>query len=114
MKHYHEQYLHVRREQTLSSIRSRSWIPASCGLIRSVIKRCLCCKQEKAAPVTPFMANVPSDRLCFNEKLFTKIGVDYLGPYQMKLLKGTRSSQITAKHYIVLFTCLSTRAVISK
>ena len=28
----------------------------------------------------------------------------YLGPYQIKLLKGTRSSQATAERYIVLFT----------
>ena len=30
--------------------------------------------------------------------------MDYLGPYQIKLLKGTRSSQATAERYIVLFT----------
>ena len=108
---HHKQYLHVGRDQTLSSICSRFWIPASCGLICSVIKHCLYCKQEKAAPVTPFMANVLLDRLCFNEKPFTKTGVDYLGPYQIKLSKGTRSNQATTKCYIVLFTCLSTRAV---
>ena len=30
--------------------------------------------------------------------------MDYLGPYQIKLLKCTRSSQATAERYIVLFT----------
>ena len=30
--------------------------------------------------------------------------MDYLGPYQIKLLKGTRSSQATAERYMVLFT----------
>ena len=57
------------------------------------------------------MANVPSDRLCFNNKPFTKTGVDYLGPYQIKLSKGTKSNEAIAKRYIVLFTYLSTRAV---
>ena len=108
IKHYHEQYLHVGREQTLFSIHSRFWIPASHGLIHSVIKHCLYCKWEKAAPVTPFMANTSSDRFCFNEKQFTKTVVDYLGPYQIKLSKGTRCNQATAKRYTVLFTCLST------
>ena len=111
IKHYHEQYLHVGREQTLSSIPSRFWIPAFRGLIRSVIKHFLYCKREKAATLTPFMANVPSDRLCFNEKPFTKTGMNDFGPYQIKLSKGTRSNQSTAKRYIVLFTCLSIRAV---
>ena len=57
------------------------------------------------------MANVPSDRLCFNNKPFTKTRVDYLGPYQIKLSKGTKSNEAIAKRYIVLFRCLSTRAV---
>ena len=99
------------REQTLSSICLTFWIPASCGLICPFIKHCLYCKREKAVSVTPFIANVPSDRLCFNEEPFTNTGVDYLVPYQIKLLKGTRSNQATTKRYIVLFTCLSTRAV---
>ena len=85
---HHKQYLHVGREQTVSSIHSRFWIPASWELIRSVIKHCLYCKREKAALVTPFMVNIPLDRLCFNEKPFTKTGVDYLGLYQIKLSKG--------------------------
>ena len=83
------------REQTLSFICSRFWIPASCEFVCSVIKHCLYCKRKKAAPVTPSMK---------------KVGVDYLGPYQIKLSKHTRSNQATAKHFIVLFTCLSTRA----
>ena len=57
------------------------------------------------------MANVPLDRLCFNEKPFTKTELDYLGPYEIKLSKGTRSNQANAKRYIVLFTCLSKRTV---
>ena len=56
------------------------------------------------------MANIPSVRLCFNEKPFTNTGVDYLGTYQINLLKGTRSKQATTKRYIVLFVCLLTRA----
>ena len=86
-------------------------VSASRGLIRSVIKHCLYCKREKAAPVIPFMANGPLDRLCFNEKPFTKTGMDHLAPYQRKLSKGTRSNQATVKLYIVRFTCLSTRAL---
>ena len=63
IKYYHKQYLYVGREQTLYSIRSRFWIPAFRGLVQSVIKHCLYFKQEKAAPVTPFRANVPLNKL---------------------------------------------------
>ena len=54
----------------------------------AVITHCLYFKQERAAPVTTFMANVPSESLCFKGKTFTITGVDYLGPYQIKLSKG--------------------------
>ena len=47
IKHYHEENLHVCREQTLSSIRSKYWIPESRGIIRSVITSCLYYKKGK-------------------------------------------------------------------
>ena len=81
------------REQTLPYIHSRFWIPASCGLICSVTKHCLYCKRRKATSGTPFMANLPTDRLCFNNKPFTKTGVDYLRLYQIKSSKFTYEIQ---------------------
>ena len=57
------------------------------------------------------MSDIPEDRLCINEKPFTNTGVDYLSPYHIKLSKKTRSNQATAKRYVALFTCLTTRAV---
>ena len=56
------------------------------------------------------MSDIPEDRLCVDEKPFTNIGVDYLSPYHIKLSKRTRSNKATAKRYIALFTCLTTRA----
>ena len=39
------------------------------------------------------MANLPTDRLCFNNKPFTKTGVDYLRLYQIKSSKFTYEIQ---------------------
>ena len=58
------------------------------------------------------MSDIPEDRLCIDGKPFPNTGVDYLGPYRIKLhIKRTRSNQATAKRYVALFTCLTTRAV---
>ena len=57
------------------------------------------------------MSDIPEDRLCIDVKPFINTGVDYLGPYNIKLSKRTRSNQATAKRYVALFTCLTTRAV---
>ena len=57
------------------------------------------------------MSNILEARLCIDEKPFTNTGGDYLGPYHIKLSKRTRSNQVTAKRYVALFTCLTTRTV---
>ena len=57
------------------------------------------------------MCYIPEDRLCVDEKPFTNTGVDYLGPYNIKLSKITSSNQTTAKRYVALFTCLTTRTI---
>ena len=111
IKHYHEENLHVGREQTLSSLRSKYWIPVCRGIIRSLILSCLYCKREKIKPAPPFMPDIPEDRLCIYEKPFSNTGVDYLGSYHIKLSKRSRSNQATAKKYVTLFTCLTTRTV---
>ena len=111
IKHYHQENLHVGREQTLSSLRSMYWIPACRRIIRSVITSCLYCKRERIKSAPPFMSDIPEDRLCIDEKPFTNTDVDYLGPYHIKLSKRTKSNQATAKRYVALFTYLTTRAV---
>ena len=41
IQQYHEENLHFGREQTFSSLRSKYWIPACRGIIRSVITSCI-------------------------------------------------------------------------
>ena len=95
----------------ISPLRSKYWIPACRGIICSVITSCLYCKRKRIKPVPPLMSDIPEGRLCIDEKPFTNIGVDYLGPYHIKLSKRTRSNQGFAKRFVALFTCLTMRAV---
>ena len=111
IKHYHEENLHVGREQTLCSLRLKYWIPTCHGIISSVVTSCLYCKRERIKRAPPFMSDIPEDRLCIDEKPFTNTGVDCLGPYHIKLSKRNRSNQATGKRYVPLFTCLTMRAV---
>ena len=111
VKHYHEENLHVGREQTLSSPGSKYWIPSCRRIIRLVIPSWLYCKSERIKPAPPFMSDIPEDRLCIDEKPFANTGVDYLCPYHIKLSKRTRSNQVTSKRYVAAFTCLTTGTV---
>ena len=58
------------------------------------------------------MSDIPKERLATNEYPFTYSGVDYFGPMTIKLNRYvTRSNSTTAKQWVSIMTCLTTRAV---
>ena len=51
------------------------------------------------------MASLPADMLTLDEPPFTRVRVDYFGPFKVKQKKSH------VKRYRVIFTCLTSRAV---
>ena len=111
IKHIHESSFHCGREQTLSILINKYWIPNVGGLIRKIVTDCLYCRKVLATPSPPFMANIPEERLQHNHKPFTNTGTDYFGPFYVKLSKALRSNVAKLRRYGVIFTCMTTRAV---
>ena len=81
------------------------------GLIRKILSNCVFCKTQNAKPAQPQMANLPNISLESDVKPFSNTGVDYFGPIQAKTSRKTRRNKETLKTYVVIFTCLSTRAI---
>ncbi|XP_047474085.1 uncharacterized protein LOC125028654 [Penaeus chinensis] len=52
----------------------------------------------------PKMADLPKERVTPEEPPFTKVGMDYFGPFEVKRGRNT------VKRYGVIFTCLASRA----
>eukprot|EP00057_Strongylocentrotus_purpuratus_P002645 XP_003724933.1 PREDICTED: uncharacterized protein LOC100891559 [Strongylocentrotus purpuratus] len=52
------------------------------------------------------MTELPDQRVAPHTRPFYSTSCDYFGPYRVKITRNT-----TAKYYVVIFTCLSTRAV---
>lgn len=51
------------------------------------------------------MSNLPRDRVTPDEPPFTRVDVDYFGPFEVK------QGPSLVKRYSVLFTCLTSRAI---
>ena len=88
-------------------LRQQYWIMSSRLQIKSVLRKCLECQKSNARRGQQIMAPLPIVRLKYSPP-FTKVGVDYTAKFQIKMTMRARNSQPC---YMVIFTCLITRAV---
>jgi hypothetical protein len=86
-------------------IRQKFWIPDARNVLRRVTHKCLTCFKLKATTVTQLMGEVRGKP----SKPFTNTGVDYAGPFYVK--QGGKRRKTIVKCYIVLFICLSIKAI---
>ena len=104
----HEQMLPGGVSTTMCRIREKLWIPKLRALTKEVIRNCNVCKRYWKKPVSTSCATTAA-LPAFRAELSTPFivtGVDFAGPVYYKVRKST-----TAKAYIALFTCASTRVV---
>ena len=101
----HEKEGHVGPLHTLSVVRQYHWVVKGHVTVRKVIRKCRFCRHMNAQPGKQLMAPLPSVRVTPGKPPFAFTGVDYAGPYTTTV--GRRS----AKRYICLFSCMTTRAV---
>ena len=105
--YYHKEHLHAPIDSLHFNLRQLYWIVASRQLIRSIQHKCATCQRHQAPRASQQMAPLPPERLAINPP-FSHVGVDYSGSCEIRI---EYDSPITTKAYIVLFTCLATRAV---
>ncbi|CAC5383130.1 unnamed protein product [Mytilus coruscus] len=104
LRHIHLELKHSGRNHMLSRLREKYWIVNAPTAIRKLISKCVVCRKQ-GSRIEQKMANLPEDRLLPNEPLFTRVGVDYFGPFEVKIKRSH------VKRYGVIFTCLASRAV---
>ena len=93
---------------TLSLLRENYWVVHARGRVKYAIRTCVICKRVNPTLATQLMGDLPSER-CTPSRPFTHAGVDYAGPLKYRSAKGRGHS--TQKAWIVIFVCLSTKAV---
>ena len=102
---YHRKYRHANNETVVNEVRQRFHVPNVRVQVRAAKKRCMWCQVYKAVPAPPKMGPLPQARLTPFKRPFTYSGIDYFGPYFVKVGRSA------VKRWVALFTCLVTRAI---
>ncbi|XP_064646181.1 uncharacterized protein LOC135499366 [Lineus longissimus] len=107
IRHFHNQHRHSKGVNALlAETRQRFWILRGREEIKRFKRSCIICKIRKKRVGEQMMAALPDYRVTIPLRAFARCGIDYAGPFGVKLTRNTRG-----KRYICLFTCLCSRAV---
>ena len=101
----HGRLIHAGNSHTLSQLRQEYWIPQGRAEVRRIIHQCVTSKRHNGPSFClPNMPPWPKERVS-KAKPFTYVGLDYLGPIQVKEGNGV------VKMWVCLSTCLAVRAI---
>ena len=107
----HEKVRHQGRLITLAAVRQIGFpILNPRSTVSSYINKCVTCRRLRGAMLTQQMASLPKDRLCRTAP-FETCGMDVFGHFFVHDGKTTRRNIASKKVWIILFTCLYSRAV---
>lgn len=138
--HLHQSRKHASQRQTFNLLRQNYWILGSFNYTKQVVRKCKTPRCRYIKYSSPRIAPLPAMRID-NPKPWVNVGVDYMGPLLCKhecstemtaLVKASKDFKTlsanekkkrvkdlekkcvhpkTFKIWIVLFTCLQTRAI---
>lgn len=103
----HLRTAHAGPSLLLSTMRQRYWPIQGRQLVRRIVRNCVTCFRCSPASTNQQMAPLPSVRIT-PARVFSKSGLDYCGPFNVRPLYGRGAS---VKMYIAVFVCLSVKAV---
>ena len=111
MLHYHGASSHQGRHVTTASIRQAGWhILHQRNAIGQMLKNCVFCQRIRGRLQEQKMADLPVERLGKTPP-FAHSGLDVFGPYYVSAGQATRKTKSTKKIWVLLCTCLYSRAV---
>ena len=102
----HENEAHILTNNVVAKLHKIYYIEQATGYIKKVIRNCMFCKRFNRKKVcTPLMGDLPIARVGYGDPPFSYVMTDVAGPI---LVKQSRNCMV--KRYILLYTCLTTRA----
>ena len=105
IREIHNKNLHCGTNEVLCQLRERFWLLKARQKIKNILRKCLVCLKVQGKPFrAPCVPDLPTDRVK-QSKPFEITGTDYTGCISVKFM------DIIIKAYIVIFTCMISRAV---
>ena len=105
VRKYHEKLSHAGIYNVLTQLRKKFYIPCCFSVVKKILKNCIHCKRYNARTIKLNQSSYRDFRLMPKETPFATIALDYAGPYRVRV-----NNEIT-KVYILVITCLFTRAI---
>ena len=105
VRYEHEKSFHSSINHCFHSLRSRFHIMGGRTTVNNILRRCVPCQKLEKRPQNQKEGELPPERVNFI-KPFRCTSIDVCGPYGVK--QGGRQ---THKRWVLLATCMSTRAV---
>ncbi|XP_065093526.1 uncharacterized protein LOC135714161 [Ochlerotatus camptorhynchus] len=103
----HLEHFHVGQNGLLAIVRERYWPVRVRLAIKKIVSNCQVCARQRPIPGGQFMGNLSESRVN-PAPPFSKVGIDYAGPFMLKL--GGRSTKLY-KAYVVVFVCMAVKAI---
>lgn len=92
-------------ETICSLLHQKYWMLGAGAAVSKITSMCVVCRKQRAKVMQQKMAALPEDRLRPNERPFTRVGVNYVGPFEVK------RGRSVVKRYGVMFPCLAVHAI---
>ena len=111
ISHFHSLSQHQGRHLTHAQIIQNGFhVESGKKLIKQFLSNCVVCKKLRSKLSTQKMSDLPTDRI---ERCppFANCGLDVAGPWYVVQGRATRQNPGKKKIWIVLFTCLASRAI---
>lgn len=106
LKNIHEKHFHIGAEAVAAESRATCWIIHVRKAVKRVIHKCLICIEKRKRHHIPPIAPLPECRTS-PARAFENCGVDCAGPFTIYSGRSRHKREV----YIVLFTCMTTRAI---
>ena len=107
--HLHICLIHCGPSLLLCRTGARLHVLGARHLSRNVCGQCVTCRRKTPRPVPQMMGMLPTERTTPGNATFTDTGLDFAGPFDIKM--GHTRRPVKLKAYICIFVCLATKAV---